>query len=415
MHPPSTSQTATRGAIAPYPRDDSRPLAVLTPDADPAGIAERRRVWAPYLTGAAQAEAPLATQFVPLLIDADSDDEPDVAWPATLYPAGFRNQVLGHCAIEPATSWVAEGRRPGGVVHRVCRHLPADIGDSAARDRLGLALTFNTLSLYRATVQVLGRYARSVQTEPHLTYEVARAAYQIGSTGPALQAFAALAGAGCPSLPIRLNAASRLVAHHARSGRDLEACGHWVEVSTTIPTGEAADTDFATGLAVSRVHRAAALHAARRRDAAAVTATLQAADAADRAAEPLAHGPLHRLALRQNRRLLLEAALKAYVASGGRVDALGAQRSADRLANLDPWDPYTRLTVGDARWVLGDDAGALASYELAARMGTLVGAHAAHRGAVVLSRTGRGGEATAWLARARALDPAAPLEESSGA
>jgi tetratricopeptide (TPR) repeat protein len=417
MHAPSVPQTPIRTAITPYARDDSQPLRVLRLDADNCTtIEERRRRWAPYLTGAPLLAAPLATRFVPLLACADPVDDAEIAWPATLYPAGFRNQVLGHCAIEPAASWVAESRRPDGVIHRIsqARGLSAEAGDWPARDRLRLALTFNTLSLYRATVQVLGRYARLVETDPHLTYEVARAAYQIGATARALQVFAALSGAGCASLPIRLNAASRLVAHYARSGRDLDACGHWVDASTAMLSATVGGTDFATGLAVSRVHRAAALYASRRRDAAAVAATLQAADAVDRAVEPLADGELRQLELRQNERLILEAALKAYVATGGRVDPLGAAASADRLADLDPWDPYTRLTVGDARWVLGDDGRALLSYDVAARMGTLVGAHAAHRGAVLLARVGRRGEAKLWLARAVALDPAAASEEVSG-
>jgi tetratricopeptide (TPR) repeat protein len=264
-------------------------------------------------------------------------------------------------------------------------------------------------------VQVLGQHARSVE-DPHLTYEVARAAYQLGAMDGALQAFAALSGAACTSLPIRLNAASRLVAHYARSGSDLDACGHWSEVAAAaMPAADAGRMDFPTGLAVSRVHRAAALYASRRRDAASVAATLEAADAADRALEPLAEGDLRRLELGQNRRLILEAALKAFVATGGRVDPLDAAVSADRLTELDPWDPYTRLTVGDAHWILGDDERALASYDVATQMGTLVGAHAAHRGAVLLARTGRRGEAKVWLARATALDPAATADELSGA
>ena len=418
MQAPSAPQTPTRTAIAPYARDSSQPLSVLELDADTrTSIEQRRARWAPYLTGAPLADAPLATRFVPLLMSSDPVDDMDVAWPATLYPAGFRNQVLGHCAIGPAASWVAESRRPGGVVRRICqgRDLPTEVGDWSGPDRLRLALTLNSLSLYRATVQVLGRHARSME-DPHLAYEVARAAYQVGAMDGALQAFAALSGAVCTSLPIRLNAASRLVAHYARSGRDLDSCGHWSEVTAAaMPAAEAGRMDFATGLAVSRIHRAAALYASRRRDAASVTATLEAADAVDRSLEPLATGDLRRLELWQNRRLILEAALKAYVATGGRVDPLGAAVSADRLTDLDPLDPYTRLTVGDAHWILGDDERALASYDVAAQMGTLVGAHAAHRGAVLLARTGRRGEAKVWLARATALDPAATADELSGA
>jgi hypothetical protein len=73
---------------------------------------------------------------------------------------------------------------------------------------------------------------------------------------------------------IRLNAASRLVAHYARRGSDLDACGHWTGVSTAMAARIGAAPDFATRLAISRVYRAAALYHSRRRDPAAVTETL---------------------------------------------------------------------------------------------------------------------------------------------
>lgn len=421
MSAPPVPSVQNRSAITAYHRDRSRPLRVFSlEDAGERPAIEQRRVrWAPYLTGSSLPEAPLATRFVPLLaapVDRDAEDD-EVAWPATLYPYGFRNQVLGHCALQPAASWVAESGRPGGVVHRICRglDLPAEAGGWSASVRLRMALTFNSLSLYRATVELFGRFARTVTGNPHLTYEVARAAYQIGAVDGALRAFVALSGAECPSLPIRLNAASRLVAHYARSGTGLDSCAHWVESSTALAATADSRTDFATLLAVSRVHRAAALHASRRRDPDAVVATLSAADSVDRVAEQFAGSELRRLECAQNRRLILEAALKAYVATGGRVDALGAARSAERLAALDPWDPYTRLTVGDAWWIHGSDEFALASYDAAVLMGTLVGAHAAHRGAELLNRTGRHAEARVWWDRAIALDPAAAgVERSDG-
>jgi hypothetical protein len=156
-----------------------------------------------------------------------------------------------------------------------------------------------------------------------------------------------------------------------------------------------------------------------------VTAALRAAHQVQTATEHLVHADpdrdcgsarerLRRLELAQNERLILEAALKAYVATAGRVDPLDATTSADRLGTIDPWDPYTQLTIGDARWMLEDDERALESYAVAVRMGTLAGALAAHRGAVVLAHTGRRAEAETWRARAVALDPAAAAVELPG-
>jgi hypothetical protein len=385
-------QTTARAVIAAYPRDPSQSLTLLAPWAP--GVAPRRRRWASYLTGDQTDEAPLATRFVSLLAEAGDEEGGeeggDVAWPATLYPHGFRRQVMRHCGLASETE---PDVRTGG--------------------RLRTALTWNSMSLYRKTVEAFGRYARSVRVEPHLTYEVTRAAYQV-DPARAVQAFAALSTPECPSAAIRLNAASRLVAHYARRSDDLDACGHWTRVSTTMAAEIGTASDFAIPLAVSRVYRAAALYHSRRRDAAAVTRTLQAAAAANEAAVPLAGTDLRRLELAQNERLIHEAALKAFVATAGRLDPFGADRSADRLTGLDPWDPYTRLTVGDARWILGADEQALASYDVAASMGSLAGAIAAHHGAVVCARTGRRVEAGRWLARAVELDPAATVAELSG-
>lgn len=381
-------QTTARTAIAAYPRDTSQPLALL-PAGSPA-VARRRGRWSSYLTGDETGEAPLATRFVPLLARAGDADGGDVAWPATLYPHGFRRQVMDHCGVSGAAE---PAPRTGG--------------------RLRIALTLNSMSRYRETVEAFAPFARSVRDDVHLTYEVTRAAYQV-NPDRAVPAFAALSAPGCPSIAIRLNAASRLVAHYARRGSDLDACGHWTAVSTDLAAEVGAAPDFATRLAVSRVHRAAALYHSRRRDAAAVTETLQAADATDRAAGPLAATALRRLELAQNERLIYEAALKAFVATGGRLDPFGAAATAERLTGIDPWDPYTRLTVGDAYWILGADEQALASYDVAASMGSLAGAIAAHHGAVVCARTGRRDQAGSWLARAVELDPAATVAELSG-
>jgi len=418
MHPPSTPETEARTAIAPYPRASSQPLSTLRLGPDTRTVVEeRRRRWAPYLTGVRSRQAPLATRFIPILAGNGVIDDAEISWPATLYPAGFRHQVLNHCAIEPAASYIEEAQHTDSVVYRIChgRDLLAEAAGWSSQRRLRLALTFNSLSLYRATVEVLGRYGRSSKCDVHLTYEVARAAYQVGGMSRALQVFSALCSSSCPSLAIRLNAVSRLIAHYARSGDDLDACGRWVEVATAILPGPDTmeSTDFAIRLAISRVHRAIALYASRRRETAWVTETLLAADAVNRKTERLVDSELRYLELQQNERLILEAALKAYVFSGGRVDPLGASVSADRLADIDPWDPYTRLSIGDARWILRDDQRALESYDVAIRMGTLVGAYAAHRGAVLLARTGRRAEAHLWRTRAVELDPAAAAVELS--
>jgi hypothetical protein len=379
--------------------------------ANRAVISDRRNRWASYLNGVERLQAPVATRFAPILISGGPSDDPDVAWPATIYPNGFRNQVLMHCAMERSASWRDEVRRPTSVVHRCWPSADANEGVNAwpSERRLRLALTFNVLSLYRATVEVMGPYGRSVERDPHLTYEVARAAYQVGAASRALQVFARLSSEACPSIPIRLNAISRQIAHYARSGDDLDECERWVERAA----GMLADlrplrsTDFASGLAVSRVHRATALYASRRREATWVIETLREAKVVNDGVEPHADTELRQLELLQNDRLILEAAIKAFSATGGRVDPLGATTTAERLVDLDGWDPYTRLNVGDAYWILADDARALESYDVAVCMGTIVGAHAAHRGAVLLARTGRPLEARAWIARAVELDPAA--------
>jgi len=398
-----------------YPRSPEQPLAsVKHTDRNAAELEVRRARWAPYLTTAQATEAPLATRFVPrLLANLSAEATPTRAWPATLYPAGYRRQVLAHTAWpDDAIRFDVDGSTDGGSPARDrIATLRASASELDAARSVALASLFNVMSLYRSTIEVFGRRSGRGErpSNPHLLYELARAAYQLkpGAEQP-IRAFTALATDASVSSALRLNASSRLIAHFARRQIDLEQCGEWTRHGLDLAREVARrETGFDETLGFSRVHRAAALYAMRCRDVDELVERMrETAETSARAAQ-LARDETDRLAAAQDERLVLEATLKAFVGSRGTCAPLPAHAAAARLFELDPVDPYSRLVGGDALWMLGRADEAIESYGIAASMGTFPGALAAHRTSVVLCSLGRAKESEAFFAAAVELDPAA--------
>ncbi|TMC08996.1 MAG: hypothetical protein E6J41_11590 [Chloroflexi bacterium] len=384
-----------REALSDYPRPADAQLSIVElSEANRPMVERRRALWTTYLRGDAHPEAAVATQFAPLLLDTvlnGSEDGLTVS-PGSHYPAAFRQGLLGHTAL-PSNS--------------IRLDLSAeDEGTLPFLERLRAML--NVLGLYVVAARALGSRAVAIG-DPLLLLEVARSVYWVQPDAEkAIRPFHLLATGTDNPLRVRLGAASRLVAHYNRRDRDLDMGAEVAGISRGLIDGAPADT-FAIRMGISRNYRALALFETRRRDAAAVAATMAATLELARELTATARTPGERIAAAQNERLTLEASLKAFIGSKGKAMVVDMEPEAvvDRLLELDPWDPYTQLYAGDTLWMLGQEERALECFQTGGLLGTYPGTLGAHRAGLVLRSLGRQEEADRWFAVAAELDTAA--------
>jgi tetratricopeptide (TPR) repeat protein len=271
-----------------------------------------------------------------------------------------------------------------------------------------LAQLLNVLGLYGVAAKSLGKRAIASGDLP-LVYEVARSFYGLEpDSNKAVKPFHTLAAGIDNPLALRLNAHARLIAHYCRRDRDLSACAEVAKDLQALIDSAPTET-FEIRMAISCNYRALALYALRRRDVADIGAKMQATLDLARGLSADASTPAEKVAAAQNERLSLEASLKAFINSKGRAVVIDMEpdEAVDRLLELDPWDPYTRLYTGDTLWMLGQDERALECFMAGGSLGAFPGALAAARAGVALGLLGRKEEADTWLAVAAELDPAA--------
>lgn len=403
-----------REPLADYPRSPDAPLGTIQiSDSNRQEVERARSLWSTYLRCDAQPPAALSTQYAPLLLDlvlsGSGDGLPVV--PGSHYPAGFRRQVLGHTAF-PADAigqeLSAEDESTLPYLSQLRAMLEPDSAVAPAT-LVSLAQLLNVLSLYRVAARSLARRAGALG-DPLLVYEVARSVYWLeADPDRAVRPFQVLARASDYPLPVRLSAFARLIAHYCRRDRDLTACAEWAEAARRAIDAARTDERFDVRMGISRIYRALALYAMRRRDTAEVREMMTATLAIARELVAGARTRAEYVAAAQDERLGVEAGLKAFIGSGGRamVIDLDPLAAVDRILALDPGDPYTQLYTGDALWLLGQDERAVERFQAGGSLGTFPGALAAHRAGVVLRFLGRPEEAAAWFARAAELDPAA--------
>jgi len=340
--------------------------------------------WRPFLNGGRDDQAPLAVRGVPTASDAIRARRPSVFWPATIFPQGFRRQVLAHCGLDVDPASDASQANPS------VRALHASV--------------LNVQGRYRTTIRLYGQHS-SPGTQLH--YEVARAVYQLDPGNPqAVRVFMNLASLG-PTRPWEaLNGHSRMIAHVVRQTKDLEACQVWIrDALDTARRALHIDDSFGSVLGGSRVHRAAALWAARSLDLEATAEHLQVAEALNQRLTHLGDGELAHIVQLQDERLIYEASSKAFVATGQCLTGRAQDDVVRRLLEIDPCDPYIRLICGDATWAMELDDEAIEHYEQAAALGTLVGANAASRLAAIWRWVGDEPRSRFWLLETDRLDP----------
>lgn len=408
-----TSTVERRPALPDYPRPESLALGnIELSEANRALVLRRRELWSTYLRCTRQPEAAVATQYAPLLLDmicTGSAEELPVV-PGSHYPHGFRRHILGHTAfpddaIGDRLSARDESALPFLAELRDMLRPDSNLPSATLRS---LAQLLNVLGLVQVAVRSLGRRALD-SGDPLLIYEVARSYYGLETDrDKAIKPFHALAEDTGNPLRLRLSAHARLIAHYCRRDRDLDACAAVARDAQALIDRASTET-FPVGMGISRNYRALALYAVRRRDIADVARKMQATIDIARELSVAASTPAERVAAAQNERLSLEASLKAFISSKGRAMVIDMEPEAavDRLLELDPWDPYTRLYTGDTLWMIGHDDRALECFLAGATLGALPGALAAARAGVALGLLGRANEAKEWSAVAAALDPAA--------
>ncbi|OXM48496.1 hypothetical protein [Amycolatopsis alba] len=408
-----TSTVERRPPLSDYPRSEDTALATVTLSDDNRALVRRRReLWSAYLRCDRNDEAAVATQFAPLLLDLirARSGEPLLVVPGSYYPPGFRHHVLGHAAfpddgIDHRLSAKDESGLP--FLAELRAMLQPD-SDASVTTLTSLAQLLNVLGLFSLSARALGGRAAE-SGDPVLTYEVARSFYGlVVDADKAAQPFHSLsADTGTPR-GVRLCAYGRLIAHYCRRDRDLGECADVAADVQALIDDTEADT-FAIRLYISRIYRALALYAVRRRDMTDIAGKMQVAVDLARGLSAEARTPVEKVAAAQNERLSLEASLKAFINSKGRAMVIDMEPHAavDRLLELDPGDPYTQLYTGDTLWMLGQDERALACFTAGGTLGTFPGALAAARAGVAFAMLGRKEEAETWSAVAAELDPAA--------
>lgn len=367
-------------------------------------INRRREHWSCYLQGDPSGkQVPLSTRMIPLLISLILDG--DRGLPAvlgSLYPAGYRTQVLGHSAM-PAGAMDSHLNAPSAPTWAGDVRRMLDSPSTEPSRLASIAALLNALTLYGVTVSELASRSRHVQNW-RLSYEVARAAYSIRQTGDlSIRPFKQMAVTSGAPLVTRLNALTRTVAHYCRRDRDYVECAQWLAMADELATN-ANMNEYEPALAVSRLNRAGALYEWRRKNMLGISQRMETANTIARQliASSVIDSAEHLLAC-QDERLVLEATLKAYIGSDGTA-AIDATAAASRILELDPFDPYTLLIAGDAWWVQGDEKAAIGCFEIANTLGTLPGALATQRLGTVYSILGMEERSRLWLERAVELD-----------
>jgi tetratricopeptide (TPR) repeat protein len=403
-----------REALSDYPRPADAPLSIVELSEANRSMVDRRRVlWSTYLRCDTHPEAAVATQFAPLLLDSVLKGSRDglPVNPGSHYPAAFRQGLLGHAALPPdgiRLDLTAEDESRLPYLERLRAMLEPDSA-VAVPTLLSLGQLLNVLGLYVVAARSLG--SRAIASgDPLVILEVARSVYWVQpDSDKAIRPFHLLATNADNPLRVRLGASSRLVAHYCRRDKDLTMGAEVAEDARRLIDGAPTDT-FAIRMGISRNYRALALYETRRRDAAAVAATMAATLELARDLSATARTPAERIAAAQNERLTLEASLKAFINTKGTrmVIDMEPEAAVDRLLELDPWDPYTQLYTGDTLWLLGQDERAVECFQTGGSLGTYPGALGAHRAGLVLRSLGRHEEAAEWFAVAAELDAAAP-------
>lgn len=360
----------------------SRSLRTLS--LDHPTIAKRRDIWGPLVDGRASEHAPLAVQGVPAAQRAVDANRAITFWPATIFPHGFRQQVLAHCGYE--TDPAPEVSLVGAAV------------------RAHHASILNLQGRYWHTVEIYGQHS---QNRAQLHYEVARSVYQVDpGNHRAVKVFADLSSRG-PSEPwLSLNGYARMIAHLVRQTGELDVCESWkCNGLDTAERSLMANGGYGAILGASRVHRAVALWAARNRDLDLTSKHLRASEALNAKLTTTSVCELDRIMQLQDERLIYEASSKAYVTTGQCLTNRPQDEVVRRLVEIDPCDPYIRLICGEAMWVMERDDEAIEHFEEASLLGTLVGAHAASRLAVIWRWAGHSARSAGWLEVTDELDP----------
>ena len=199
-----------RPALRAYDRDPSTQLASI--DASVAGelLVRRRERWSRHIDGSPCETGPLSGRFVePLLARSSAHNEGqtgvELLWPGSLFPQGFRAQILAHCgiAVDPGEEL---------IVRALDRSSMPSLAERSSEQLLALARLMNLWGLFGLCVRRLGPICRAVRYDL-LTYEVARAAY-VTTAEPvtAIRPFLALASGDQTDRTLRLAAIARIIA-----------------------------------------------------------------------------------------------------------------------------------------------------------------------------------------------------------
>lgn len=392
-----------------YPRTSGLPLPALRfgePSVlDAAALADR---WNPWIRLADSTTAPLrARHAVHLLRMLDEGPPPRQHWFGMVSVTTARSQVVcqsraGRHLCDRPEELPDELRADGWrlLVERLDHWTDQD---TDARTTIVALLT--QLGFHRFAVRLVPRPPVGDRREQQLAYEVSRAAHQLNRMAdPPFTIFGWLA-ANAEHPVLRLLSALQFVSNQVREHKNTARAKEWLGTAGRLST-ELTGPDWLVHLGRSRHHRAAALYYSLVRQAPAAAKHLTTALHHDDVLAELATGEVQRHYQRENRRLVLEAAVKLETMSSGIATA--PVNALDQLADLDPFDPDTCFTIGAfhesrSRW-----AEAAEAYLRAAAGGTVRGAHAAYQAGRCLEKIDAE-RANLAYGLCRDLDPAADV------
>ena len=206
---------------------------------------------------------------------------------------------------------------------------------------------------------------------------------------------------------IRYIMANFVVVRNGRRGEDAPALHEAAELAVEA-VGGLDTTPFAAHLATQTVYRAVAFVPFVRRDGAETLKILDRAEEHQLAAEPLAEGPLQRLAWIDHAFPLYETIGRTHLRLGDAVEAVAA---TDTLARLSPHDPRAWDMRGHALVLAGRAEDAVLAYGHALPIGGLPVAKAAFQLGWLHAQLGHRDAALDFYRMSQRIDPTVPVLE----
>ncbi len=365
--------------------------------------------WRPLLSLEECRLAPLRLQMVGYvsdwMVDVDVDHE---SWFSMIAVPGLRHQVVRHSGL---TAWDAP--TPGDLPEQLRTERWHRLVDAVERfDSLAVTTKalvifhLNQLSYCRLALKLAGPVSPTGDyLADRYCHEVARAYSRFpGGSKLAIPIYVKLAN-DAADRPLALQACFQGIGHSIRRGSSLDVARGLVARGDELV--DLGSTAHYWPLTVSRFLRARALLEFRLDRWTDMGQTLEEALAVNADFRGRVTSGSDSLIEQENRRIIIEAQLKAASALPHYADTVDAAAMRAELLEIDPNCVEARLVVGDSHLSEGSIEEAARWYMLAGELGTSSGAIGWFRAAQCFTMIDQEWEAVDAMAHCLALDPSA--------